>query len=202
MSGVISLPRAPVLGDTSYYIQRGATLQTQKLLCQESIAVTAVVAAQPIDTLIAHPFQIGLGAVLDQLNFNCTVGAAGSSARVGIYRATSRRNIYPGDLVVDGGAISTVAAGYKSAAIAATLRPGLYWAVYLAGVLAPTVTLIPNTAANLHASPLLGWSAANPPVANGSLRVALAFAALPAAFPGGAALNIGPSTAVYGRFSA
>jgi hypothetical protein len=190
-------------GDVSYWIQRGATLQTQRLLCQLTGPFAILTAAQAIGTLIAIPFIVGFRATLDQLNFNVTVaGGAGSVARVGIYRSTSRVNVYPSSLVVDAGQVDTNAIGYKANAAVATLRPGLYWAAYLAGVAAPTVHIVANSAANPHASPLLGWTAANPPVANGSLRVAQAYGALPDPFPAGAALNSGPSTAIFGRFSA
>lgn len=193
-------PFGPLIvpGDVSYYIQRGATLQTYRMLCDRPAPVTLATAAQAIDTLIATPFPIGLGARLDRISFNVTALAAGSSARVGIYRATSRKNIYPSSLVVDGGAIVTTSNGWKEAVINTPLRPGLYWAVYLAAVLAPTVSTLPSGGG--VSSPILGWT--NTPVASHSLRVAFAFAALPAAFPGGAALNAGLSSAIWGRFSA
>jgi hypothetical protein len=197
MSGSpLSFPRAEPFGDLAYYIQRGATLQTYRALNQ-IFSSTDVPVAQPIDTLIAHPFPIGLGCTLDELAFNVTTLAAGSSARIGIYRATSSRNIYPGALVVETGAVATTSAGFKNTAVAANLTPGLYWAVYLAGVLAPTVSA-GSAAAN--PPPILGWN--NTPAALHSLRVAFAFAALPAAFPGGAALNAGVATRIWGRFSA
>lgn len=199
----LSWPRPRTIGDVGFWIQRGATIQTQRLLADSSACVLAV-AAQAIDTLIAIPFVVSLGAMLDQINLNVTAAAAGSSARVGIYRATSPRNLYPGALVsgTDAGAIDTTTVGYKTSAVTATLKPWLYWAVYTAGVLAPTVNTIPNVATNAHCTEILGWTAANPPASFNSLRVARAFAALPATFPAGAALNAGPATALFGRFSA
>jgi len=193
-------PPPPVLGDVGYYIQRGATIQTYRELGACSPGGATLGVAVPIGTLVAAPFIIGLDATLDRIGFNCTVGAAGSSARVGVYRSTSPRNVYPGALVVDSGAISTVANGWKEANIATRLAPGLYWRVYLAGVLAPTVSTLGPAAT--PTSPILGYSAANPPTPFNSLRVAFAFAALPATFPGGAALNVGSPVFISGRFSA
>lgn len=193
-----NFPRAAVLGDVNYYIQRGATLQTYRQLGPIYNSTPGPL-AQAIDTLIAVPFPIGLGCTLDEIVFNVTAGAAGSSARVGIYRATSPTNIYPSSLVIESGAVSTVAGGWKNTAIAATLTPGLYWAVYLAGVLAPTVSSY-VVGAGPNANPILGWN--NTPAVLNSLRVAFAFAALPAAFPGAAALSQLAGVQVWGRFSA
>jgi hypothetical protein len=191
---------SPLQGGFSYYIQRGATMQTYRALTHEPGTVPGA-SAQAIDTLIACPFPVGLGCRLDRIGFNVTALAAGSSGRVGLYRAISARNVYPGALVVDSGAILTTSNGWKEANVDTPLRPGLYWSVYLAAVLAPSVSTI-NIAGAAPRNPILGWTAANPPAGYGSLRVAFAFAALPAAFPGGAALNAGPSTLITGRFSA
>lgn len=195
----LDFPKAPPLGDVNFWIQRGASLQTSRMLNGQPVPNALLTAAQAIDTLHAIAFPIGLGARLDRLSFNVSALAAGSSARVGIYRSTSRRNIYPSSLVVDSGAIATTSNGYKTAAVNVPLKPGLYWSVYFAGVLAPTVSVIPNTATNI-ANAIAGWD--DTPVARNCLRVALAFGALPAAFPGGAAWVGGPMTAVWGRFSA
>lgn len=187
-------------GEFQSYVQRGATIQTYRPLGHIATAVLAVT-AQVIDTLIAVPFPLATSCRMDRLGFNCSVAAAGSSARVGLYRSISKRNVYPGALVIGTAAISTAAAGWKEENVDLTLTPGLYWSVYLAGVLAPSVHSW-SIAGAIPYNPILGWTAANPPVAQHSLRVAFAFAALPATFPGGAAYSTLNGVFISGRFSA
>ncbi len=194
-----SLPRGPVLGDVNYYIQRGATLQTYRLFSHLTLTIPIGTQAITADTLVAVPFPVGLSAVLDRIAFNVTVLGAASNARVGIYRATSARTIYPAGLVVDGGSISTATTGWKEANITTPLQPGLYWAAYVCSATAPTVNAMAGTPTN-GVQPILGWT--NTALPWNSLRVAFSFAALPAAFPGGAALNAGHGPAVWGRFAA
>jgi hypothetical protein len=194
-----AFPPAPVLGDVGYYIQRGASLQTYRLLPQLVYPVPIAAQAIAADTLVAVPFVIGLSAVLDRIAFNVTVLGAGSNARAGIYRATSPRNVYPSGLVVDGGSISTATTGWKEANITTPLRPGLYWAAYLCSATAPSVNAS-GSSATIAMQPLLGWT--NTALPFNSLRVAQAFGALPATFPGGAALNASHGAAVWGRFAA
>lgn len=194
------LPEPADLGDLSYYIQRGATLQNYRILAhQAASAPTPVTVA--VDTIVAIPFPIGLGCRLDRIGFNCTTLAAGSSARVGLYRAISPKNIYPGARVVDSGALATTSTGWKEANINTPLSPGLYWACYLAGVLAPAVSglVVGGTG---PANPILGWTAANPPVPNARIQVAFAFAAFPATFPGGAAYSALAMPQVQARVAA
>jgi hypothetical protein len=196
----VQMPKAPSLGGFEYYIQRGATLQTYRPL-GHVVGQAIQAATQAIDTLIAVPFPVGLSCSMDEIAFNVSTLAAGSSARVGIYRATSAKNIYPGALVVDSGAVATTSTGFKNTAVSVNLKPGLYWSVYVAGVLAPQISGWGVSTTN-PGNPILGYTNANPPLCNHSLRVAFAFAALPATFPGGAALSAGPGTAIFGRFSA
>lgn len=154
-----------------------------------------------VDTLFATPFILARAVSLSSLTFNVQAGAAGSSARVGIYANTRDTLLYPSSLIVDGMDIATVAMGVKTSAVGPlTLAPGIYWSAYLASVLAPTILGVP--AYNLH--PLLGNDPATL-VVRSFLSLAFPYAALPATFGAGAAygadVNQSSAPALWGTFA-
>jgi len=141
---------------------------------------TGSTVAKAVDTLWASPFVVTSPGFLDKLAFEVTTGAVGV-ARLGLYHNKGRNNLYPDTLIVETGEIDVSAAAVKEASIDVKIDAGIYWFVYLAGTLAPTVRCV----AAACALPLLGLSSAH---ANQlGISKALAYAALPAAFPSGGA---------------
>jgi len=194
-------PPAPTPGDVSYYIQRGATLSTYRLLGSVS-KVTLGTFTPSLNLIYAFPFPIGKTVRMDRLMFNLTVIAgAGGVARAGIYRATSLRELYPSGLVVDGGEFATTGAnGNRDAVVNVVLQPWLYWRVVLFGVAAPTISECGAGIPGMN--DILGWQAANPPAPWSIATVAQAYGALPSTFPAGLALSATRCPAVWGRFAA
>lgn len=154
--------------------------------------------AQVINNMSAVPFVApSRGGTLDRLSYVVTTLAAGN-ARVGIYDAVSLTNVYPNNLIVDGGGLSTGTTGNKNAVISQALVPGaLYWAVYL-GDATPTVRTYTTTGL----SGILGFAntlSANP---SRALTVTQTYGALPGTFPAGAVLSTSAPPAIWARFSA
>ena len=150
-----------------------------------AFSLTSTFAGNMIGILNAIPFMVTRDCVLDGLRFEVTIGAGGARGRVGIYRAISAANIYPGALVVDGGDKDTSGAGFvQSVGLGIPLSAGvLYWAVYLGGTAAITIRGVGPAAM----SGFLGNQATDFSNANLWLSVAQAYGALPANFPAGAA---------------
>jgi len=142
-----------------------------------------------VNVLRAIPFFAPRGGTLDKLSFNVTAsGSAGSKARVGIYRATSHTNLYPSSLVVDGGEIATITNGVKTSSISVALTPGeLYYFAVLTGTSAPTLRAVTAPSA----FPLLGIDTSMGTALGTFWTVSLAYAALPASFPGAATVGTG-----------
>lgn len=141
------------------------------------------------------------GGVLDRMGLYVTVGAAGL-IRLGVYKATSPQNLYPGDLIVDAGQVDTTVLGAKTLTINTQLAVGAtYWAVCLATLGDPGSGTI-NCLAVGGCGQVLGHDpgfGVNPYT---HLEVAQAFGALPATFPAGGALQwTAPIPALYMRFS-
>jgi len=161
--------------------------------------------AFPIDTLRCAPFIVARPTRIDRIGFQVTVvGGAGSVARCGIYRATSRISIYPGTLIVDGGEKDCAAAGgigVKSTVIDKWLDPGiLYWFVYNAGVSAPTSAAVLLNGSGIMPA-VAGMAAGTLTDTSATLAVASAYAALPATFPAGAAFGTGSTASVAVRLA-
>lgn len=139
--------------------------------------------AHAVDNIYCLPVVIGKGGFIDRVAFEVTTGgAAGSVGRCGIYRATSRKNIYPGALVVDGGEKDTTSSGVKSTTVNVFLRAGLYYFCMLTGVAAPTL----RDLAVASASPILGLPTTMGANNHYHVTVAFPYAALPSAFPASA----------------
>jgi hypothetical protein len=151
---------------------------------QGSIGATAILAAA--DILSGFGLVIGRSTTIDKLRIVTSVaGGAGSVCRLGLYKAKSDRNIYPGARIVDSGEIDcTAAAGsLPSAALATPIQPGLYWLVshFKTAVPMPTVYCAINNNMNLVGpdSSVYGYA----------LYLGTAYAALPDPFPAGAAMS-------------
>jgi hypothetical protein len=83
------------------------------------------------NTMFAVPFVCERGGTIDRIGF-ATGGTASGNVRVGLYEATSRTDIRPGNLIYDSGNIAvTTNTSYKhTIPTPITLIPGeLYWLV-------------------------------------------------------------------------
>ena len=138
------------------------------------------------------------GGTLDRLAINVTTLSAGAG-RLGIYRATSETNVYPGSLVLDAGTVDTSATGVKPITISQSLVAGqLYW---LACVFSATPVIRGFAVGSV--SEMLGISAALGTAANAGISVAFTYAALPSTFTaGGAVITAVPIPGLFYRFSA
>lgn len=198
-TGVFGVGRIPAV-DMGYYgahVNGGASLDIWYLLSASTATVPAT-GATVANTLYAVPFVApARGATLDRLAFSVT-GALAGNARVGIYDTTSDTNLYPNNLIVDGGGISTGTTGAKAATISQALTGGkLYWAVYL-GDAAPTIRLYAAGGQNA----ILGCDSSLGSYVRG-LSVALTYGALPATFTAGATIVTSAIIpCVFARYSA
>ncbi|WLD92639.1 hypothetical protein [Alkalihalobacillus sp. AL-G] len=113
-----SLPGlSPVLHFPSYW-------RTHCLNCA-ALATNVLIAANLFD---AFPFPVTETTTYDAIAINVdTTSAAGTSARLGIYKDNGAN--FPGELLLDAGEVPTDAAGLQSTAIDLTLERGLYWLV-------------------------------------------------------------------------
>lgn len=131
----------------------------------------------------AYPFYHGRAGTIDKLGFYVSTLAASGVGRIGLYKATSETNLYPNELVIDSGELSTASTGVKEATISVDLEADqLYWMVFLFGVANPTLRALQS-----YATPaILGdQNTFGTPVTIG-LYASLAYQALPATFPAGA----------------
>jgi len=132
---------------------------------------------------------IAAGGVLDRLEFIVTVaGAAGARARLGIYANTSRTNLRPAALLVEGTDHATDVIGVKSTTInLAVVRGQLYWIAWNIGVASPQVRAlnisqaIPIMGGDTGFSPnfYFGWEWATAPCRTRSRRRLSRCTALP-----------------------
>jgi len=147
-----------------------------------------------INTLWALPFIVPKATKFDTISFNITTGAATSQARAGIYRDNG--NCYPGALIFDTGAISTVASGLKDTTITAGLQvfaAGLYWLAWECDTTGLQMICI-NGSGALDA--ILGFSSAMTAAAHYGYSVAHTFGALPDPYTASATLlNTNPAAA-------
>jgi hypothetical protein len=152
--------------------------------------------------LIALPYWSGHGGVIDRLGCNVTTLGSGSSIRCSIYDNTSDGNLYPNNLILDGGSISSASTGVKEWTTGGISLPAnqLLWFTYEASATVPTVTAIATAAlwailgsSNTYGSSLgIGWT------------VAHTFGASPSTFPaGGSVVGTGAAPPAIGiRYSA
>ena len=150
-----------------------------------------------LNQLYAIPFFAGPGGVLSEVAAYVTAaGAAGSVLRVGVYRATSRTDLYPGPLVCDAGEFAGDSTGLKNGTVSAVMTPGLqHYVVFIAGVSAPTVR-----AASF--STLNGVNLSSTLVPGSGWTKAQAYGALPSTFPAGGSAGQSTMPIVGVQFSA
>jgi len=195
----VTRPARNAADGLGFGVNVGPTLERWSIAGQAS-TLPLVTVAPGANTLQAIPFfSPWRGGRVDRISAEVTVGAAGN-VRLGIYRATSLTDIYPGALIVDGGEADVTGAGVKTLNVDVPLWPGwLYWAVWH-GAVAPTVRALDTSAGAII--PLLGVPStfgANP---GGYISVADAYGALPATFTAGGAVQTTDPPAIAIRFSA
>ena len=148
-------------------------------------AVTSFGVSAFLNSLRAFPFFSVRAGTIDRLCFRVTTAAAaGGLARMGIYQATGETNLYPNNLIVDTGTISTTTTGIKNFTVNVALAANtLYWFVINFGTAAPSIlqfdagSVFPvlGMSADLFTDNGVGWV------------VAQTFGALPDPFPAGGA---------------
>lgn len=80
------------------------------------------------DVLHAMPLVVARDMTIDRIAAHVdTAGAAGTKARLGIYKTGD--NLYPGDLVIDAGEIAIDAIGVQTLVIDQALFKGIYYTV-------------------------------------------------------------------------
>ena len=184
----VSIPPPPSSSDpTGFGTQavRGTIFNgVARWLPQHFLGGATSTVAWPVDVLFASPHYYCGDGVLAGLGFHVTVGGtAGSVTRVGLYRAISKTNIYPGPLVADSGEIATTVLGVKTVTgLAIALETGyMYWVALISGVAGPTL-VTSNGQASIPAQ--LGYAVGsfqNQPA--NQLNLVRAYGALPANFP-------------------
>ncbi len=189
--------RGPYFPNFSTPMQRG----TSPLECWYSGVVNQTAYSTGLatfDQIFAYAVVIGRAGFLDRIAFDVTAGGgAGSKGRAAIYRPTSDKNLYPNELVIDGGEFDTTTIAVKSATINTFVRPGLYWFCVRFGVATPTV----RSGVVGSIGPVLGIPATMGANANSILNVASAYAAFPATFPAGAGPVSSTARLVHVRFA-
>lgn len=126
--------------------------------------------------LYCGPLWIPQNSVIDQLAFEVTIAAAGSTARAGIYTNRVGVILGPDRLLAETADLAVASTGVRVGALAAplTLQPGLYWLGLLA---LGAVTASYRRATQDTTIPIFGFSAA--------LGFATLFTDLFVATPGG-----------------
>lgn len=154
--------------------------------------------AGAVDTLYTAPMLLPRKTLIESIAFNVTAGAAGSSARIGIYNCRDGANGRKGDLypyrnLFDSGSIATTGSGMMEAYCRRWLKPGLYWLAMNFGVDVATIRTFGVAARacvlgfdSTIASPGYGWT------------VASTYGPFPGAFPAGA--TVLTTTPVLGMF--
>lgn len=152
--------------------------------------------APTANVLRAMPFIApDRGGALDTLAYEITSSVAGNT-RIGLYRNTSKGNLYPAELLDDSGSIANSNA-FKTFAVTRALIPGeMYWLAIVSNV-ASTMRALGLTSVGT----LLGNGGSGGAV-NAGISVAHAYAALPNPFTaGGAYITAVPIPALLYKFS-
>lgn len=187
--------------DISAYRAKGSTLNEWYT---SPITGTALTTGAPsYNNLRVTPFIVSKTTTIDSMAIDVTSAGSGgtTSARVGIY--ADNGNDYPGALIVDAGAVSTMGStGIKTFTtnLPVILQPGLYWLAYVNDCASTAPTIRAFAVASLI--PVLGFASTLPTNAQFGWSVTFTYAALPATFPtGGAAITAVPIPAVFVRTS-
>ncbi len=186
--GIIWYRHTELIGGATPYYMAGETNIIDNTHAAGEFACT-VDLLHGIPEYIASPVKVS--------SLGCAVilnGAANSLVRVGIYRATSRTNLYPSTLVAGSDAGELALNGLWSTNVFATpitLTPGLYWFTLVCGAQANANATRCRAPRCSQMAPLYGhWgaAAANTIYAGRYMEVAYAYAALPATYPAGGSL--------------
>lgn len=164
-------------------------------------ATALTTGAPTANVLRAVPFVCpNRKGTIDQLSLRTTVGGAGSSARLGLYRTASSANLYPGALIAETAALGTTGVAHTVGAVSATFDPGeILWVAHVASATVPTIACIALASADVQ---LLGHDSALGNAAAVGVSVAHTFGALPATFTaGGAVITAAPIPAIGVRFA-
>lgn len=149
--------------------------------------------APAIDTLLAVPFTLPSTSTVEAIGFYVTTaGGANSVARIGIYEACASTDPYPCRKIWDGGEqVTTSTASKKTTINWSTGTPhALYFAVYHAGVSAPTIR-------GFQATSGVAFFGFNNDLSSGQgvfIQVADSYGALPDTFPSGGTITTAGST--------
>lgn len=181
-------------------LRRGTTANRWNIGHQMNGAPLTTLAVT-LGRLYAFPLYIHKALRLQDLGFNVSTAVAASNGRIGIYADDG--NGYPGSLLTgsDVAALATATTGFKSNAMPATtamdlLAGRVYW---VAANFSHAVTL--RAVALASCWPILGFDNAAATVAPGLGWIAtLAFGALPASYPAGAAIHVTIAPAFYARY--
>lgn len=95
-----------------------------------------------VGTLYATALPIDVGSPVNGIGTKVLTAAGSGSYLVGIYADTG--NGYPGNLVVNAGAVDISSTGEKWITVAWTPTPGLYWMGSIALTAAPTILAATN----------------------------------------------------------
>lgn len=185
--------------DVSFYRNRGTGLYESwypaGLIAGATTATTPVTRGR----LMAMPFIEVRGGILDRIAFRCGGVVAGTVARVGLY-SNVVGSLYPDALLADGGEQDTAVVGNKLSVINVSLSANTpFWVVFIGGGGAADPQIL--TLGNDGISPVLGWSSnLQAPITH--LAAVVAYGALPAVFPAGAAAAVQAMPGVLLRYSA
>lgn len=142
-------------------------------------ATSAIVA----NSMTLTPFPVEKDTTIDRIAAEIVTAAAGSTLRLGIYRAGA--DGFPADLVLDAGTIDGTAVGAKELTVSQVLTADLYWLAAVAQGGAPTTRQITGAAGVVGGGSLAGIGSARVGVLGSSVT-----GALPATFTlGGDASN-------------
>lgn len=143
--------------------------------------------AQPVgqsvaaNDLFALPGFLRAGQRILRLGAYIVSGAAGNF-RVGLY-SSRITDLYPDELIVDSGSLSTAISGQVSLSIGITIQTtGLYWAAFITDTGTPTFSVITTTVPGF----VLGMDSTSGANIAGILSAAFGFGSLPTEFPAGA----------------
>lgn len=137
------------------------------------------------DKIRVSPFIVIRALTIDRIAIEVTAASAGGTkARLGIYK--NGVNLYPAELLIDGGEVAVDSNGVKAVAISQALTKGIYWlaitcdAAPIIRDITPAFTFLDIAAANLS-TVSIGWT------------VAAVYAALADPYPaGGAVMSLPP----------
>lgn len=136
------------------------------------------------------PFYVPVTQAFDRIAINVTSLAAGN-ARLGIYADSGA--VYPGELVLDAGVVTTGTIGIRALTINLMLAPGLYWLARLQDA-APSLQGLTPAGMLALGSEDLGISACT------GYRLSRPYAdGFPSSFPSGAPYLTGSRPAVFLR---